>query len=65
MGSTPDERWISLNEACEYLGVNRQTIINWIGKQGFPAVKIGRLWKFKLVEIDQWARRGENNRQTK
>lgn len=49
-------RWISLKEACEYMGVTRQTILNWISKKGFPAVKVGKLWRFKIDEIDEWIR---------
>ena len=43
-----EDRWISLEEASEYLGVNKDTIRNWIRKnKGIPAHKIGKLWKFK------------------
>ncbi|MFZ7133916.1 MAG: helix-turn-helix domain-containing protein [Eubacteriales bacterium] len=50
------ERWISLKEACEYLGVTRQTILNWISQKGFPGKKVSKLWKFKINEIDEWVR---------
>ena len=48
------ERWYSMNEVCEYLGVTRDTCLTWIEKRGMPAVKIGRTWKFKISEIDDW-----------
>ena len=48
------ERWYSMNEVCEYLGVTRDTCLTWIEKRGMPAVKIGRTWKFKISEIDIW-----------
>lgn len=56
MLKTNSERWISLNEACEYMGVTRQTILNWISQKGFPAVKVGKLWRFKINKIDEWVR---------
>ena len=53
-----EERWISLKEACKYLGVTRQTVLNWIEKKGLPSAKVGKLWKFKTDEIDEWVRSG-------
>lgn len=53
------ERWYSMNEVCEYLGITRDTCLTWIEKRGMPAVKIGRTWKFKISEIDEWMRSGE------
>ncbi|HKL73828.1 MAG TPA: helix-turn-helix domain-containing protein [Clostridia bacterium] len=52
------ERWISLQEACEHLGVKRYSIMKWIETKDMPAAKVGRLWKFKLSEIDEWVRSG-------
>ena len=31
---------------------------NWIAKRNMPAYKVGRLWKFKLSEVDDWIRSG-------
>lgn len=54
------ERWYSLEEIAEYLGVKKDTIRNWIRKKSIPAHKVGRLWKFKLEEIDEWVKSGES-----
>lgn len=34
-------------------------IYQWIEHRGVPAHKIGRLWKFKLTEVDAWVRAGD------
>lgn len=30
--------------------------MQWISKRNMLAYKVGRLWKFKLSEIDDWIR---------
>ena len=52
------EKWSTLKEVQEYLGVGRETILQWIAKRNMPAYKVGRLWKFKLSEVDHWIRSG-------
>jgi len=54
------EKWTSLEETAEYLGVNKDTIRNWIKKKNMPAQKIGRQWKFKLSEVDDWVKSGKS-----
>lgn len=56
-----EERWIGIKELSEYLGVKEVTIRNWIKKgNDLPAHKVGRLWKFKVREIDEWINSGKS-----
>ena len=55
-----NEPWVNLEEVSEYLGVNKDTVRNWIKKTDIPAHKIGRQWKFKLSEIDEWVKSGNS-----
>lgn len=55
-----NEPWVSLEDVSEYLGVNKDTIRNWIKKTDIPAHKIGRQWKFKLSEVDEWVKSGNS-----
>lgn len=57
---TDDEKWVGIEEIAEYLGVNKDTIRNWIKKKGIPACKIGRQWKFKKEEVDAWVKSGQS-----
>ena len=56
---TMADRWLSISEICQYLGVSSDTIYKWIEKKSMPAHKIGRLWKFKKNEVDDWVRSGQ------
>ena len=51
-------RWLSVEEVAEYLGVSKDTVYGWITKRSMPAHKVGRLWKFKTGEVDEWVRMG-------
>lgn len=53
------EKWSTLREIQEYLGIGRETVLQWIAKRNMPAYKVGRLWKFKISEVDKWIRSGE------
>lgn len=53
-----DQRWYSVEEICEHLGIVRDTVYRWIDRKALPAHKIGKLWKFKLAEVDAWVRAG-------
>lgn len=56
-----EDRWIGMDEAADYLGVNKDSIRNWIKKDcGIPAHKIGKQWKFKKSELDKWVKSGKS-----
>ncbi|MBR2408742.1 MAG: helix-turn-helix domain-containing protein [Lachnospiraceae bacterium] len=55
------EKWVSLDTAAEYLGVKPVTIRDWIRKgKDMPAHKIGKQWKFKFSELDEWVKSGQS-----
>ena len=56
-----EDAWIGIEDASKYLGVNKDTIRNWIKKDnGIPSHKIGKLWKFKKSELDEWIKSGKS-----
>ena len=52
------ERWYSVDEIAAHLGIGRETVYRWIEQKGLPAHRIGKFWKFKVSEVDEWARTG-------
>lgn len=53
------DRWVSVEEIAKYLGVSKDTVYGWIATKDLPAHKVGRLWKFKTDEVDDWVRTGK------
>jgi len=60
-----DDRWLSVDEVAEYLGVKRFTIYKWVQRLNLPARKIGRLLKFRKSEIDAWMESQDSSNRTK
>mgnify|MGYP000853774047 FL=1 len=52
------EPWVSVDEVASHLGVAKDSVYRWIETKGLPAHRVGRLWKFKLSEIDEWVHAG-------
>ena len=58
------EPWVSVDVVAKHLGIARDTVYRWIDSKGLPAHRIGRLWKFKLSDIDEWVRAGGDDEGT-
>ena len=58
------EPWASVDQIAEHLGVKRDSIYRWIDRRGLPAHRVGRLWKFKASEVDEWVRAGGASEQS-
>ncbi len=53
-----DNRWVSVEEIAQHLGVAKDTVYRWIEQRGLPAHRVGRLWKFQIPEVDEWVKSG-------
>lgn len=60
MNKSQNDNYINLEEAAEYLGVKPATVRTWIKSKDLPAHRIGKLWKFKRSEIDEWVTSGKS-----
>ena len=52
------EEWKPMAAIEKYLSVSRETVLQYINKKGMPAHKLGRQWRFKISEVDEWLRSG-------
>lgn len=56
------EPWVSLEDIATHLDVSKDSVHRWIRNRGMPAHKIGRLWKFKVSEVDEWVCGGNDEK---
>ena len=54
-----NDRYLSVAEICTYLGIKRDTVYKWINEKKLPAHRVGKLWKFKVNEVDEWVKNGD------
>jgi len=54
----PPEPWSTIAEVAGHLQVAEDTILRWIQRKNFPAHRAGRVWRFKISEVDEWMRNG-------
>ena len=53
---------MNLDELAKYIGVSNTTVYRYLKQEKLPAIKIGRLWKFRKEKIDEWITRQEKIR---
>ena len=53
-----EDRWLAVDEIAAYLGIKRGTVYKWIAEKRMPAHRMGRFWKFRKEEVDEWVKSG-------
>lgn len=48
-----DELW-DIARVAQYLGVSERTVYNRVRAGQMPAIKIGRLWRVRVADLDSW-----------
>ena len=48
---------MSVDELAEYLGLQKQTIYNWLHNRKIAGIKIGKVWRFDRKYIDNWLKK--------
>ena len=57
-----EDRWLSVDEIADHIGIKRDTVYKWVKKRNMPFHKVGKLLKFQIKEVDQWVRDGKAGR---
>ncbi len=55
---TSTEKWLSVEEISDHLGISKETVYRWLDRGKIPSNRIGKLWKFKASEVDEWVKTG-------
>ena len=57
-----DDNYISIDDAAAYLGIKTVTLrqLDKEKKPDIPAHRVGKLWKFKRSELDEWIASGKS-----
>lgn len=53
------EKWLSVEEIADHLGISKETVYRWLEKGKIPAHRVGKLWKFRPSEVDEWVLKGQ------
>lgn len=53
------DRWLSMKDITQYLGVSRETVVKWIELKRMPGHRVGKCWKFQKEEVDAWIKSGK------
>lgn len=48
------QRLIDIHHVAEMLGIKINTVYTWVNQRKIPYIKVGRLVKFDLVDIETW-----------
>jgi len=54
MVGVPQKRFVNIQELSEYLGVKISTVYSWVFQRKIPHIKMWRLLKFDMHEIEKW-----------
>jgi len=49
-----EKRYLGIEELSQYLGLTKGTLYVWVCQRRLPYLKIGKLLKFDIIEIEQW-----------
>lgn len=61
---TTEERWVGVDDVATHLGVAKDSVYRWIEDRDLPAHRVGRLFRFKLSEVDEWVRQDNEQEKT-
>jgi excisionase family DNA binding protein len=52
------EKWVNLEDIAIHLSMSEDTVRTWIKEGKLPFCRVGKRYKFKISEVDEWIRTG-------
>jgi excisionase family DNA binding protein len=49
-----DDTLLNVKQVAQYLQLKESTIYSWAQDGKIPAIKIGRTWRFRRADLDDW-----------
>lgn len=49
-------RLVGIDEIAQQLGVKIKTVYGWVHMRQIPFVKVGRLVRFDLIDVNDWVK---------
>ena len=49
-----EKRFVGITDLAQYLGLTKGTLYVWVCQRRIPHLKIGKLLKFDIIEIESW-----------
>jgi excisionase family DNA binding protein len=56
------DKWVTLEQIADYLQISTSSIYKMVQAGRIPAYKVGRQWRFKKQEIDEWVESNKSRR---
>jgi excisionase family DNA binding protein len=53
------QRYLSIKQAATYTNLSAKTLYKWAETGQMPACKVGRLWRFDRLELDEFMHGGD------
>ena len=48
------EPLLNSEQAAQLLDVHEKTVIHWAREKKLPAMRLGKLWRFRATQLDAW-----------
>lgn len=53
------EKWVNLEDIAVHLSMSEDTVRTWVKENKLPFYRVGKRYKFKISEVDEWVREGK------
>jgi len=58
-----NDRLLTTDEVADYLRLDANSVRAMARQKRIPTIRIGRLWRYRRVDIEQWIKEQERNKE--